>query len=270
MQDGQIAIESENVPGPPSAEAGADAARQWERRIDTTIVVVLAIASLLAAWAGYQAGLWSAQQTHQITIAEDNQIDATRATTIGYQMIQIDVATFLNWLNAFKGGDEALADFMVERFSPQLATAFEAWMATDPLNSEDAPSDPFRMPEYQVPQLQEAAGFDEAVHLAIAEADRAGTTGDAYVLVALLLAVVLFFAGVCTKIGWKPAQIALLGLAVLLLGSSIWQLGALPDASPWGVSPLWDGMGWIGQAADPLAPVAGGMERSLVQLHDIA
>lgn len=231
-----MASSGEHDPAGSRGDAGLTAEQRWSRQIDTAIVVILAVASLLAAWAGYQAGHWGSRQTDQITIAEDNQIDATRFTTIGYQMMQIDVAMFLDWLNAYKGGNDALADFMRDRFSDPLATAFEAWMATDPLNRDDAPSDPFRMPEYQVPQLQAAAAYDEAVHLAFAEADRAGAIGDAYVFVALLLAVVLFFAGVCTKIGWKPAQLALLGLALLLLAISIWQLGTLPSASSWGMT----------------------------------
>jgi hypothetical protein len=95
------------------------------------------------------------------------------------------------------------------------------------------------MREYQVPQLQEAAALDEAAHLAFAEGERAGATGDAYVLATLLLAVVLFFAGVSTKIGWRPAQLTLLGLAVVLLLYSVRVLGALPDGSEWALTPLW-------------------------------
>ncbi|MCD6030553.1 MAG: hypothetical protein K0S78_2727 [Thermomicrobiales bacterium] len=56
----------------------------------------------------------------------------------------------------------------------------------------------------------------------------------------LLLAVVLFFAGVCTKIGWRPAQLALLGLSLLLLLYCVRVLGALPVGSDWGLTPRWE------------------------------
>ncbi len=212
---------------------------RWDRKIDTAIVVLLAVASLLAAWGGYQAGLWSREKTTAITHAETRQIEATRATTIGYQVMQIDIATFMNWLNAFKEGNTALADFYEARFSDQLRPAFAAWMAADALNNPAAPADPFRMSEYQVPQLEEAVALDAQVHLAFADGERYGATGDAYVLATMLLAVVLFFAGVCTKIGWRPAQLALLGVAMLLLLYSVQKLGALPDGSDWGITPLW-------------------------------
>jgi hypothetical protein len=116
--------------------AGLSAARRWERQIDTAVVVTLAVASLLAAWAGYQAGLWSGKKTEHITAAEAKQIDATRATTIGYQLMQIDIAMELNWLRAAREGNTELASFYESRFSPQLAEAFAAWIATDPRKTQ--------------------------------------------------------------------------------------------------------------------------------------
>lgn len=229
---------------------------RWYRKIDTTIVVLLSLASLLAAWSGYQAGLWSGEKSSAITQAEALQIDATRATTTGNQDLQIDVALFLGWLNAYKVGNEELAAFYVERFTPTLEPAFAAWQATDPLNDSDAPLYPFSMDAYQNPQLAAAARYDELARQAFAVAERYGAIGDAYVLATLLLAVVLFFGGVCTKIGWRPAQLALLGLAVLLLLYSTAQLARLPDGSAWGLTPI------VGAAEDlpplelPATPVA--------------
>lgn len=233
----------EERPGLPDSDVPSapvlTAEDRWGRKIDTAVVIVLAVASLLAAWGGYQAGIWSSEKTTAITDAEIKQIDATRATTVGYQEMQIDIAMELNWLRAIQDEDTELAAFYESRFSPHLATAFDAWQATDPLTNADAPPDPFSMPEYQVPQLQAAAELDEAAHLAFVEAESAGATGDAYVLATLLLAVVLFFAGVSTKIGWRPAQLALLGLSLLLLLYCVRTLGALPDGSTWGLTPRW-------------------------------
>lgn len=223
----------------PSVARPQDRVQRWDRSMDTAIVVILAAASLLAAWGGYQSTLWSGEQSSYVTKAEEKQIEATRATTIGYQVKQIDISLFLNWLNAFKDNKTVLADFYVQRFSPQFQPAFAAWMATDPLNDPSAPADPFQMAEYQVPQLLAAGQLDAESHRAFADAEHAGAIGDAYVLTTLLLAVVLFFAGVCTKIGWRPAQLALLVIAVLLLLYSLQKLGALPDGSAWALTPLW-------------------------------
>jgi hypothetical protein len=226
------------APAPPG-DAPAAPGQRWDRQVDTAVVIVLALASLLAAWGGYQATLWSGDQSSAVAAAEQNQIDATRAATTGYQLRQIDATVFVNWLNASVEGNADLAELYETRFSDRLRPAFDAWMATDPFASPNAPRYPFEMAEYQVPQLQEAAALDEEAHEAFAAAEQFGTIGDTYVLATLLLAVVLFVGGVCTKIGWRPAQLFLLGTALLLLLYSVAQLAGLPDGSPWGLTPLW-------------------------------
>ena len=108
------------------SEQTLTAEERWERKIDTAVVVILAVASLLAAWGGHQAGLWNSEQSEVIAEAETKQIDATRATMIGYQVMQIDIAVFLNWLNAYKEGNTTLATFYEDRFSDQFQPAFAA------------------------------------------------------------------------------------------------------------------------------------------------
>ena len=44
---------------PTPAATGLSRQAWWDRKVDTVIVVILGIASLLAAWGGYQPGLWS-------------------------------------------------------------------------------------------------------------------------------------------------------------------------------------------------------------------
>jgi hypothetical protein len=217
----------------------AAAGSVWERRVDFVIVVLLAVASLVAAWAGHQAVLWSDKQAAFITDAETQQIEATRLTTIGYEMMHIDVTLFLAWLNADRQDNASLAAFYQDRFTPSLSTAFTAWLATDPLINPDAPLDPFRMPEYQVPQLQEAMRFDEQAARSFVDASNASATSEAFVLATMLLAVVLFFGGVSAKITTRPAQLALLTITTLLLLYTIWKLGALPDGSTLGLTPRW-------------------------------
>lgn len=216
-----------------------NSARSLEQRIDIFIVVLLAIASLLAAWAGHQAGLWSGKRSSDVATAEASQFASTRLTTAGYQVMQIDIALFLDWLRAYREDDQDLATFYADRFSPRLRTAFTAWLATKPLDNPDAPSDPFRMPEYQVPPLQDAAAADRQAADALAAAAEAAATGEAYVLSTILLALVLFFAGVSAKLAATAARVALLAMAVALLLFVIHKLGALPDASSWRLTPLW-------------------------------
>jgi hypothetical protein len=61
------------------------------------------------------------------------------------------VATFVQWVNAERSKDEALADFYRDRFRKEFRPAFAAWEATRPAENPDAPLTPFAMPEYGWP-----------------------------------------------------------------------------------------------------------------------
>ena len=57
--------------------------------------------------------------------------------------------------------NQELADFYENRFRPEFAVAFEAWLATDPRNNPDAPKSPFAMPEYTVSLAEEADRLEQ-------------------------------------------------------------------------------------------------------------
>lgn len=219
------------APGDPEL-AAALKARRWDRHVDVVIVVLLGAASFLAAWAGYQAGQWGNLKADSAVIVEDLQQAASRATVLGYQARQVDISVFMAWLEAYKRGETNLADFYAARIQAvdRLGPAFDAWVATDPFNNPDAPLDPFEMPEYIVPSLQAAAALDAKAADLAATGHWFDTQSDAYIFLTLLLAVVLFFGGITTKIGWRQAQVALLGVAWVVFAYCLVRAFALPNA----------------------------------------
>ncbi len=70
-------------------------------------------------------------------------VESTRASTAAGQVFLLDLSNFDGWLQATAEENDALADFYQRRFRPELATAFDAWLATDPQNNADAPPTPF-------------------------------------------------------------------------------------------------------------------------------
>jgi hypothetical protein len=64
--------------------------------------------------------------------------------------LQIDVAIFLQWLDARAEGRSELADFYRARFRAEFGPAFTIWLATDPIGSGAAPPSPFVMPQYRL------------------------------------------------------------------------------------------------------------------------
>jgi hypothetical protein len=214
-----------DLPGAPAADR-----THW---LDTLLVTLLAVSSLLAAWSGYQATLWNNAQATANSEAANRRLESARATTIGYQNIQLDIALLMNWLNAYGNDNTELADFYSNRFTERLAPAFAAWSAQDPRNNPDAPSDPFAMPEYRVPELEEADRFLVEADAIYQQGQIAGANGDRYVATTVILAIVLFFAGIAPQMAWQPARLALVTFALVMFIFGFLQVISLPPAQGW-------------------------------------
>ena len=66
-----------------------------------------------------------------------------RAAALANRQVQIDVATFIQWVDARAQGRSALARFYRARFRKEFEPAFSAWLATKPLTNNAAPKTPF-------------------------------------------------------------------------------------------------------------------------------
>jgi hypothetical protein len=129
----------------------------------------------------------------------------------------VDVGLFVEYAAARSVGDTALADFLEARFRDEFRPAFEAWLAQNPLEDPAAPATPFTMDEYVIAEQADADAATATADLRAQQARDANQTGDNYVLLTVLFASVLFFAGVSTKFDALRVQQALLTMAVLLL-----------------------------------------------------
>ena len=79
-------------------------------------------------------------------------------------------------------------------FPEPLATAFPAWIATQPLKSSTAPPSPFDMEEYVAPEVDQAGAADARADSKFATALRDNQRGDNYTALTIAFATVLFFA----------------------------------------------------------------------------
>jgi hypothetical protein len=160
--------------------------------------VILSLATLASAWSGYQAARWGSVQAMATRSGSSALMHATRLSDVGSRQIAIDVSVFTSWVEATSRGETELAAVLAERFRADFVPAFEAWLASD--QSVPVPDGtPFALAEYQLPVNLEVEAFRiEAAEQAVT-ADRAGQHSDNYVLIAVLYASVLFFAGIATK-----------------------------------------------------------------------
>lgn len=171
--------------------------------------------------------------------------ESTRSDTLGGQLIQIDVAIYIDWitalreelntgaitgdsLNPYTPTDGTVSGFLYNRFREEFLPAVDAWLATEPIINEAAPKTPFIMDEYVVAQRVEA---DRLAHVAddkAAQARTANQNGDNYVLTMVLFASVLFFAGVSSKMNRPRNRMLILGFGVTTLTVGLAILVSLP------------------------------------------
>ena len=200
---------------------------QWSEILSATLLAVVAIGT---AWSGFQSAQWGGIQSIQFTKASALRVESTRSSTLAVQLITIDVILFEGWVDAYVAENEDLLNFYEDRFRDEFNPAFEAWVAADPLNNPDAPSQPFLMEEYQVASMQEAEQLEEEASALFTEGELANQTSDDYAFSTVLLATVLFFAGIATRFGWQPIRWALLAIGIGLLVFGVYTLMLLPIA----------------------------------------
>jgi hypothetical protein len=169
-------------------------------RLEIVVTVLLAFAAVATAWSSYQANRWTGEQAKATSKTNALRIEAARAQGLSQDQTQVDVATFIQWVDAYASGNTTLQDFYVARFRAEFKPAFDAWIATRPFENPAAPPTPFMLPEYQVAAKTDAKRLDAAA-LASSEVvqENIQRSGN-YVLAVVLFAAVLFFAGISTKL----------------------------------------------------------------------
>src|SRR3954453_11232515 len=129
------------------ADEPREGGRDWQ---EVLVTVLLVVAALGTSWSSYQATRWNGEQAKAANRTNAIRIEAARAQGLSQSQTQVDVATFIAWVDADQTGDQTLADFYVNRFRDEFRPAFEAWLATQPFTDPAAPPTPFAMPDYQV------------------------------------------------------------------------------------------------------------------------
>jgi hypothetical protein len=207
---------------------GSTPGSRTARRIDVVSTVLLSVATLATAWAGYQSSRWHSEQAKLQAKATASRIEATRSQDVADREAQVDVALFVQWVDAHLQGDGELADFYRMRFTDRLAPAFDAWIETKPFSDSKGPSSPFVMPQYSVAANEDAASQERTADAAAAEAAEDIHRADNYVLAVVLFAACLFFAGLSTRMRTTTGQQVILTLGCLLFVASVVWVATFP------------------------------------------
>ncbi len=205
--------------------AGRVEANRSERWLELVSTVLLALATVATAWAAYQSRQWTGEQAQGYSHATATRIAENRSASLANRQVQIDVATFIQWVDAHAHHDDALADFYRARFRDEFKPAFAAWLATKPLTSPQAPPTPFAMPRYRLRSAVEVDRLEQTAAADSQHAKAANENADNYMLAVVLFASSLFFAGISVKLHSVRARASLLVLGcVLFLATFVWAL----------------------------------------------
>ena len=203
--------------------------------LELAATILMAIAVVLTAWTAFQSAKWSGTQAIHFSEAGAARTESTVFSTTAGQQIQVDISSFTTWLTTLqddiRSGDEetppsaseyvpssdTLSGFFFNRFREEFKPAVDAWLNTEPFDDPAAPETPFDMPEYQL----EATGTADDL---MAEADEfarlarvANQNSVNYVILTVLAAMVIFFAGLSTQLIRPRNKMLSLGMGVVLL-----------------------------------------------------
>jgi hypothetical protein len=197
--------------------------RQKDELLALVATLLLALATVGTAWSTYQASRWHGEQALAQSSATATRIESTRASGVANRQAQVDVAVFIEWVDAHAVDEGELEDFYRARFSDRLSPAFRAWIAQRPFEDPNAAPDPFTLPEYKIEALDQATALEQEASAASDEARENIQRADNYVLAVVMFASALFFGGLSMRVRTERERIAILGLGcILFLGTAIW------------------------------------------------
>ena len=78
------------------------------------------------AWRSYQASRWTGEQAKTFAAASAARIESTKASDLANAQTQVDVAVFIQWVDADLHGEHELATFYEQRFRDEFKPAFQA------------------------------------------------------------------------------------------------------------------------------------------------
>jgi len=194
-----------------------DSSHRKHRSIYIAEAVLLALVTIVTAWAGYAAAKWSTESRVELARSSTLRAQASRNDLTAMELRNFDSSTFQTWFTAYVQGNPTAEEVAIRRFRPEFKVAFDAWRATNPESNPNAPPGPTYMPEYEQPQKDLAQELDRSADEAFASGQKSGGYADDYVRITVILAAVLFLIGIGSTFRLFGARYALVGVGLALL-----------------------------------------------------
>src|SRR6185295_7558485 len=117
-------------------------------RLEIYNTIILAVATLCAAWCSYQGSLWDGIQTFRLA-------DFSNYSRVSQQMLirsdqakTMDEAAIISFMDAVLDKDKKRVDYMLKGLRPELSNILSGWMQSNALNDSTASRNPMLTPAY--------------------------------------------------------------------------------------------------------------------------
>jgi hypothetical protein len=182
----------------------------------------MALSTVASAWCAFAAQRWAGVEAEMYSRADAARSETLRLNEEANRAFLLDFTVFLEYFSATLDGRPALANELYRRFLPDLKSATDVWLATNPWEAPEAALLPFELPEYQSGERTESARQAALADEFAAKAHEANDRTDNFLGLTVIFAVILFIGGVGSKFDVRGLRIASFVVAlVLLLGVTV-------------------------------------------------
>ena len=171
---------------------------------------------------GQRAG--TASRRRRRARVNKTRLEAARASGLANAQQQVDVATFMQWVDSYARDETELVNFYRERFRPEFKPAFERVDRDEAARDRRAPRRRrSRCRSTGWPPGRKPLELDQRAEELSAQVRRNIQRASNYVLGVVLFAVALFFAGMSTKLTAPGLRKAMLVVGyVIFVGTVVW------------------------------------------------
>ena len=199
------------------------------RAFEIVAVLLLGVATLGSAWSGYQASRWNGDEASLASEASNEQVEGARLFGLALQTVSYDSTVVAQYAEAVSAGNEGLQEFYrTTLIRPDFLPKLEHWQ--EEIEAGRKPGNLLEDDEYRDEQLAGYQASQARADALSAESREAGNTADDFILLTVLFASALFFAGVTTSFRVRSAQAFLLLASGLIIAYAASRLADLPVA----------------------------------------
>ena len=188
-------------------------------RLEIYNTIILAIATLCAAWCSYQGSLWDGIQTFRLSDFSKYSRFAQQILIRSDQAKTMDEGAVISFMDAVFEKDKTRMDYMLKGLRPELSKILSDWMQLNALNDSTAPRNPMLTPAYlelMKTRIEESEKMNAKAAEAFDGGNKANLVSDTYNFLTVMFSTVMFLSAITTKLVRPQAGLLLLVISALI------------------------------------------------------